>query len=133
MFKASIQSARARGLIIINLWRCYLTPLAIPHRHTSCVFHEWSDKDSKEQDIGLVNSPQVYIYTQYLFIYFCVKLYVLLFLIVQPMHLSICYCLRGHCFVQNMAVLKGDTYTPFGHCMCCFGYDQHGVNLFFAA
>lgn len=50
----------------------------------------WTDFmcPSQEQAEGMVwvNSPQVYIYIQYLFIYFSVYLYVCFFLVVQSMH-----------------------------------------------
>lgn len=47
---------------------------------------KWSDEDSKERAVSLVNSPQVYIYIQYLFIYFSVYSYVCFLIIVQPTH-----------------------------------------------
>lgn len=70
---------------------------------------------------GLVNSPQVYIYIQYLFIYFSVYLYVcFFFLLYSPCTKVLSVTVqRGTALCKNMAVLKEDT-APGLDAACLF-------------
>lgn len=72
-----------------------LSSVTVDRLHVS--FNKRSNEVSKkERAVGLANSAQVYIYIQYLFIYFSVYLFAF-FLVVQTMHWSIvcCHCSKG--------------------------------------
>lgn len=97
------------GLITVNLWRCgkmWWAPL-----YSSCVCPRWSDEDSKERAVSLGNSPQVYVYIQYLFIYFSVYLYVCLFLLYSSALKYSLVLFKGTMLCVEDGCFKGDT-TP---------------------